>query len=307
MPYYPYSFGVMGCPAQVLVNTTSLKLAKRVHSFASDFLTDFENKYSRYNPNSIVSAINAAAGRSAVAVDELTSAMLMFADSMYVESEGRFDITSGVYRKIWDFKSGVIPTQAQIDEIRPFVGWNRVSFNNDEISLPEGMQLDFGGFGKEYAADLCAAKVIQEFADCSGIVNLGGDAAIFGQTDKPWKVGISTPESVQGQFVLNLRRGGVATSGASQRVIEIDGKRYCHILNPKTGWPVQSLSAVTVYAPSCVVAGALTTLAMLRSETEAKTWLSEQEAPHVWFDSLGEYGGSFTDIIQQTNYSSSKS
>lgn len=225
-----------------------------------------EAKYSRYRNDSVVSMINAAAGGAPVPLDRETGQLLDFADALFHSSAGRFDITSGVLRRAWRFDQHRLPDQGQLDELRLLVGWHRVERSPDAIRLPQpGMEIDFGGFGKEYAADR-AAVILQSHGVKHGYVNLGGDFRVVGP--KPdgaaWSIGIRHPRRHDRLLaVIPMHRGGLATSGDYERYIEVDGRRYCHILRPDTGWPVCFWQSVTVVAPLAVTAGSLTTQAML--------------------------------------------
>jgi thiamine biosynthesis lipoprotein len=130
------------------------------------------------------------------------------------------------------------------------------------------MEIDLGGFGKEYAADR-AAQVLQAQGVSSGYVNLAGDMRFLGAkpSGEPWMIGIQDPRR-QDQVVATLPmiQGGLATSGDYERFFEIDDKRYCHVLNPLTGWPVQYWRSVSVAAPAAVVAGCTSTIAMLKEK-----------------------------------------
>jgi thiamine biosynthesis lipoprotein len=144
------------------------------------------------------------------------------------------------------------------------------------------MEIDFGGIGKEYAADR-AAVIAVEHAAPSALVNLGGDVRAAGaQADgSPWRVGIKHPR-VAGAVVatVELPAGAVATSGDYERYFEIGGRRYCHVLDALTGWPVEHWQSVSVVAPLCVVAGSLATIAMLLGE-RAEAFLRDQRADFV--------------------------
>src|SRR6185295_7994355 len=143
-------------------------------------LRRIEAKYSRYRDDSVIGQINARAGRGeALAVDAETAALLHFAAQLHADSGGRFDITSGVLRRAWDFASGQLPSAAQIERLRPLVGWPQVQWDGHSIALPRaGMALDFGGIGKEYAADRCAA-LLAERGIVHGFVELGGDIRVL--------------------------------------------------------------------------------------------------------------------------------
>jgi thiamine biosynthesis lipoprotein len=145
-----------------------------------------------------------------------------------------------------------------------------------------GMQLDFGGFGKEYAVDR-AALVMSDQGVESALVNLAGDLAILGSQPgaAPWRVGIKHPRRDDKLLAtLPVDSGAIATSGDYERFIEVDGVRHCHILDPRTGRSARGLQAVTVQATACTMAGSITTIAMLKGR-EGLAWLDEMGAKYL--------------------------
>jgi len=250
-----------------------------------------EAKYSRYQTASIVSRINAAAGTGqAVEVDSETAGLIDFAATLFDFSGGLFDITSGVLRRAWDFRSGRLPSAAALQDLLPLVGWPQVHWADGRVSLTRpGMELDFGGFGKEYAADRAATALI-EAGQRHGWVNLGGDIRVLGPRadGQPWRFGIRHPRQDGATIAsVELSSGALATSGDYERFLIHEGQRYCHILDPQTGWPVQHWQSVSASAPACIAAGALTTIAMLKG-AQAPDFLAEQQASYLAVDAAGQ-------------------
>ena len=249
-----------------------------------------EAKYSRYRASSLLSRINAAAGSAApVAIDTETADLLGFAAQLHVLSGGLFDITSGVLRRAWDFSAARVPHADELHALLPLIGWGRVEWTRDEVHLPRaGMELDFGGFGKEYAADRAHAVLVAGGAR-SGFVNLGGDIRVIGpQPDgAPWQFGIQSPRVADATPAgIALGHGALATSGDYERFFEHAGTRYCHILDPRSGWPAQGWQSVSVLAPACLAAGALSTIAMLKGN-DAVAFLREQSVGYLAIDAHG--------------------
>jgi thiamine biosynthesis lipoprotein len=247
--------------------------AARLSALAEAEVRRIERKYSRYLPDNLVHRINHAAGRS-VEVDEETARILDYATLCFELSEGCFDVTSGVLRRAWTFDGREAePDTRAIRALLEHVGWGRVRWHDRILTMPAGMELDLGGIGKEYAADRAVAMVLAE-TDRSVLVNLGGDLFASGPRsgDRPWGVGIDDPEHT-GEAVLyrvELSRGGLATSGDARRFVTWRGKRLGHILDARTGWPVEDAPrAVTVVAPSCLEAGTLATLATMQGPNAA--------------------------------------
>jgi len=237
-----------------------------------------EQKYSRYRDASVLSQINASAGGRPVEIDNETQWLLDYALVGFEQSDGLFDITSGVLRQVWDFKAGLLPSAAQLEPVRRKIGFDRITVSNHGITLPEGMEIDFGGIGKEYAAD-AAAGLARRGGITSGIIDLGGGLHILGPKadGSPWMLGVRNPRAPEEAIAsLPVYQGGMASSGDYERYFEHSGERYCHILNPRTGYPASCWASVTVLAPSCLLAGTLSTIAMLK-EAEGECWLQEQE------------------------------
>ncbi|HIJ23337.1 MAG: FAD:protein FMN transferase [Gammaproteobacteria bacterium] len=239
-----------------------------------------EKKYSRYQPDSLLSKINQNAGIQPVALDEETEGLLHYAEQCHVASNGMFDITSGILRKVWRFdKESTLPSREEISRLVPRIGWKNVFREPGGVFLrKKGMEIDFGGIGKEYAADR-AAQLLQELGINHGMVNLGGDIRAVGpQADgSPWKIGIQSPAQPSAiHTIFPLYVGAIATSGSYERVITIGSKQYCHLLNPMTGWPIEdAFSSVSVIADHCMVAGSITTIAMLLGRQSGEQWLRE--------------------------------
>src|SRR4051812_7295394 len=245
-----------------------MSVTRRAAAAAIADVKRIEAKYSRYRDDSVTSRINAAAGGDEVAIDDETAALLRYADQCFALSDGLFDITSGVLRRAWDFKRdpAALPSAHELAAAIELIGWPRVEWSAHAIRLPRaGMQIDFGGIGKEYAADR-VATICLEHGLRHGLVNLSGDIRAIGpQADgTPWRVGIRHPRVHEAAIAgFDLATGAIATSGDYERYFDVDGKRYCHILNPKTGMPVARWQSVSVVSPLCIVAGSCATIAML--------------------------------------------
>lgn len=251
----------------VLAGVPSQEEAQRLAALAEGEVRRIEHKYSRYRPDSLLSRINAR-GEPVVCDDE-TLALLDKAQLLYDHSAGLFDITCGVLRKAWDFKAARVPGREEIATLLPLIDMRGVLRDGDKVWLrAPGMELDFGGFGKEYAAD-SAAAVLASAGVRHGYVNLAGDLRVLGPKSdgRAWSIGIRHPRE-QDRLLASIpvSAGALATSGDYERCFEQDGRRYCHILNPRTGQPASAWQSVSVLAPSALIAGAFTTIAMLLEE-----------------------------------------
>jgi FAD:protein FMN transferase len=293
--YYRSEFKAMGTPCDIQLFAHSKTEAKHAADKAIADVQRLEALYSRYKIDSFLSEINrAAAVGGSISVDDETASLLDYAVTCYEQSDGLFDITSGILRSAWKFDQGKLPEQDLIDGLLEKVGWHKVVWKRPVLSFSiPGMEIDFGGVVKEYAVDR-AASLCYGLGIRHGVINLGGDINVIGPRDdgSPWRVGIRHPRSKNALLdTISLYKGALASSGDYERCIIVDGVRYGHVLNPKTGWPVRHLAAVSVIGDFCVVAGSASTIAMLK-EGEGTEWLQNLGLPHLWVDTHGETGGS---------------
>ncbi len=291
----------MGSPCAIQLYASTSKKAKQAANKAMADVHRLEAIYSRYRNTSFLSEINrVAAMGGCITVDTETAGLLDYAATCYGESDGLFDITSGILRRAWDFKSGHLPSEEIVHCLLKKVGWNKLYWQSPVLEFPvPGMEIDFGGVVKEYAVDraaaLCWAVGIRH-----GMVNLGGDIKIIGPhaNGNPWRVGIRHPRSKDGILqTLEMHAGALASSGDYERCIALNGVRYGHVLNPKTGWPVKRMASVSVVGDFCLIAGSASTIGMLK-ENKGPDWLSELGLPHVWVDVDGEVGGALVENQQ---------
>jgi thiamine biosynthesis lipoprotein len=225
-----------------------------------------EKKYSRFIPNSVVGMINHNAGSEWVECDEETLGLIQYAFHLYEISNGLFDITSGVLRSVWNFQEAKIPSSDSIKKILPLIGLNYLERNGSKVKLAKkGMQIDLGGIGKEYAVDKVTA-ILQSNGIESALINFAGDLRAINTSKQVhlWHIGIQNPRCTQESVAsIPVKHGALTTSGDYERYFELNQKRYCHILNPKTAYPVRYWRSVTVLAPLTIAAGATSTIAML--------------------------------------------
>jgi FAD:protein FMN transferase len=286
MRLYRFSFSAMASEHEIQLYADNDAQARSAAASAIDEVRRIERRFSRYRDDSLLTEINRAAGRTAVTVDAESAALLDYAQACYRKSDGLFDITSGVLRRCWNFRVARLPDQAQLAATLKLVGWEKVQWDRRRVFLPKaGMELDFGGIGKEYAADRAAAALMAQ-GIVHGLVNLAGDIRVTGpQADaSAWRIGIQHPRK-PGDVIagMEISEGALATSGDYERFFELGGKRYCHVLNPRTGYPVSALMSVTVLAPLCSVAGSLSTIAMLR-ENDGPAFLGNEGVPYLVID-----------------------
>ncbi|HZI93301.1 MAG TPA: FAD:protein FMN transferase [Patescibacteria group bacterium] len=255
-----------------------------------------ERKYSRFIQTSVVSRINRDAGRTPVAVDEETVSLVAHALSLAATTRGAFDPTVGVMRRLWNFREERVPEVSQVEALRRLVDYREVSVRDGTVFLRlEGMELDLGGVGKEYAVDRVAACLRAEGVE-SAVVNLAGDLRTVGSRGdgRPWKIGVMDPRSGnQTRFSVRLVcDGGVASSGDYERCFIKDGVRYHHLLDARTGFPARGLAATTAVAATAFDAGLAATAAFLLGPEEGLRHL--EETPGVQGALITEQGDLLT-------------
>jgi thiamine biosynthesis lipoprotein len=270
-------FTAMASPCEVLLETVDLRKVAELARAAAHEAWRIERKFSRYRDDSVVSEINRSEGHPVV-VDQETAALVDYAAQCHALSDGRFDVTSGVLRRCWSFDgSDRVPDEAAVARLLPLIGFEKVQWCSPQITVPSGMEVDFGGLGKEYAVDRVLTILCARFFGAV-LVNFGGDlASNRAPTQAPWQVGVERPDTDrEARLLLEFSRGGLATSGDTHRFLERGGTRYSHILDVRTGWPVPEVPrSVTVAAASCVEAGMLATFAMLQGRA-AEEFLEAQ-------------------------------
>jgi thiamine biosynthesis lipoprotein len=286
-----HTFRAMACDNVIELYAPTSALADEAANAATCEVKRIEAKYSRYLADSVVSRINTATGIRPVDIDAETEQLLAYADVCHSQSDGLFDITSGILRRAWNFKSLQPPSREMIAPLLHLIGWQHVVRTAGQVFLSKpGMEIDFGGFGKEYAADRAAA-VLLSYGLRHAFVNLGGDVVVTGPhaNGEPWHLGIRHPRN-DGEVIatLPIASGAIATSGDYERFLDFDGRRYSHILDPRTGESVQGFQSVTAFAPTCLVAGSVTTIAMLKGEREGLAWLKSSGCKFLAVDATGQ-------------------
>ncbi|MCP4386770.1 MAG: FAD:protein FMN transferase, partial [Gammaproteobacteria bacterium] len=179
----------MASPCEVLLESNNKASARSLIALAQREALRIEQKFSRYRDDNIVHRINS--GGEAIEVDEETARLLDFARNCYDLSDGWFDITSGILRRAWKFIDGAkIPAQQQIDRLLPHIGWQKITWAKPYLTVPQGMEIDFGGIGKEYAVD-STLRLLSQKTENSFMVNYGGDCHASGSMadGSPWMTG----------------------------------------------------------------------------------------------------------------------
>lgn len=271
------AFKAMASPCEVIFENAGRKDCQRLGQRVLEETRRIERKFSRYLTDSVVTKINTSAGKP-INIDQETYRLFLFAKQCYLLSDGMFDITSGVFRQVWKFDgSDNIPSKQSSDALLAKIGWEKLLFDESKVVLPAEMEIDFGGIGKEYAVDR-VVQLLKQAGSGPALVNFGGDLATTSARGnaQPWRVGIDLKGLNQNSVrVIEIQHGAIATSGDANRYLLKDGKRYSHILSPKTGRPIEhAASSITVAANTCIEAGITSTLAMLQG-ADAEAFLEQ--------------------------------
>jgi len=253
------SFRAMSTVCQVQVEAPNPAAVQALHQEALQWVGEFEARYSRFLPESLLSRINQQAGQAWVEVDPETDALFNLCQEMVFLTRGVFDPTALPLIRLWNWKAKppVVPPPEAIRAAQELVGWSKVQRRPGAIFLPRaGMCLDLGGIGKEYAVD----RVMM-------LVDFGQDVRVAGKPPgRPaWHVGLQDPRDLSRCWTgLAVNQAAVATSGDGVRHFVHEGRRYGHILDPRTGYPVNNGAlSVSVIAPYCTYAGVLSTTAFV--------------------------------------------
>ena len=268
-------------PVSIKVVASSEDEAQEAIAAAFAAMTQANNLFSSYVPNSEISRLNQSDGRECH-VSSQTAALLARSAEMSELTGGAFDITAGPLIKLWkgpikaaklyrelsgtkvEAPKPTLPAKEALEAARKLVGYKRLTLgpNSAKLETP-GMTVDLGGIAKGYAVDK-AIEALKAKGIRNALIDAGGDGYALGTKPggKPWRIGVQVPDGATGERlpgVLELSNTAYATSGDYEQYAEIDGVRYAHIIDPRTGQPSRVAVSVTVIAPDCTTADALAT------------------------------------------------
>jgi thiamine biosynthesis lipoprotein len=276
---FKHHFNAMGCPCEIIIDNKDILLQNLIINDIKKEVTRLENKYSYYKQDSFINRLNL---NKKAKLDKETYELLNLANQAYLLSNNLFDITSGSLKSIWNFnhKNFEVPTKSIVKKALQNIGFNKVIYNQTEVILPPYFTIDLGGLVKEYAVD-SSITIVNEKYQIPILVNLGGDIRVSNTPPQnPWQIGIENTNTIHPPININLLQGAIATSGNTHRFFIKNNKKYCHIINPKTGYPVKNPpQSVTVIYNNCTLAGILTTIAILY-EQEAEDFLKAQKVKY---------------------------
>jgi FAD:protein FMN transferase len=275
VPLRRMEFHAMGTRCLVQYIAPAEATAQTFEQALREWVVRYEARYTRFRADSLVSQINAAAGSGEwVAIDEEMERMLEMCNTVHFMTQGIVDVTAGPLAQLWDYhlEHPQLPSETAVTAAQSLVGWATVEREPGRVRLPRaGMSLDFGGWGKEFAVDM-AIQIAAEHGIQQILVDFGHDIRVMGTPPgRPaWHIGLEDPDK-PGELwgSIGAMDTSVASSGNYQRGFVIDGQRYGHIIDPRTGRPTTNgLRQVTVIAPSCLQAGMLATAAFVLGPSE---------------------------------------
>ena len=258
---------LMGNRFEFTVITENKEIGNQAIEQAITEVKRIEELLSTFKTSSQVNEINDQAGIKPVKVDREVLQLISRANKISAITDGAFDITYGsIDKSLWNFdlKMTSLPDQETALKTVDLINYHHVLINDEECTVMlknKGMRIGFGGIGKGYAADK-AKQILQNLGIKSGIVNAAGDLITWGEqlNGSAWTIGIADPEQSNRPFSsLNISNMAIATSGNYEKFVIIDGKRYSHTIDPKTGLPVSGIKSVSIICPSAELADALAT------------------------------------------------
>ncbi len=256
----------MGTRFDISVIAQDSSEAKQYIDIAVKEITRIEKLISSWDENSQTSLINKNAGINPVKVDKELFDLIKRALKISKLTDGAFDISYASMDKIWKFDGSMkkIPSEKNIKASVKKVGYHNIILNDEKQTVflkLKGMRIGFGAIGKGYAADKTKKLLISKDVK-AGIINASGDMNTWGKqaNGDDWKVAITNPLNKKNAFgLLPIKNGAVVTSGNYEKYITFNGKRYSHIIDPRTGHPSSGIVSVTVFAPKAELADALAT------------------------------------------------
>lgn len=251
----------------VVSNDAEEAFANKCLDAAIEEVRRIEKLLTTFDDNSQTNLINNHAGIQPVKVDREVFELIRRSIKISSLTQGAFDITYGsIDKRLWNFDREMksLPDAATAKQMVRLINYRNIILNEHDCTVflkEKGMRIGFGGIGKGYAAEK-AKELLKQMGVRSGIVNAAGDLTTWGyQPDgKPWTIGIANPENAMSLFsYLNITDMAVATSGNYEKFVVIDGKKYSHTINPKTGLPVHGIKSVSIICPNAEVADAMAT------------------------------------------------
>lgn len=272
----------MGVSFEFSVVSDSEKQAQKWLDFAIEETKRVEDSISSWKPTSQTSKINQNAGIKPVKVSKELFDLIKRSKEISKLTRGYFDISFASIDKIWDFqkKYTQIPDSLEVKKSVSKINYENIILNNEKQTVflkEKGMKIGFGAIGKGFVAEHIK-KLWKKQGVSVGLINASGDLTCFGvpPQSEAWKIGITNPfDKTHDLGWFDLKDSGVVTSGGYEKYVEINGKRYAHIINPKTGWPSEGLASVTIFCANAELADALATAVFVMGAEKGISFINQ--------------------------------
>ena len=261
----------MGNAFEIAISSTREIWANTQIDLAIDEIKRIEKLLTTFSDESVTSSINKNAGIQPIEVNQEVFDLIFRCQKIAELTQGAFDISyGGIDKRFWNFDTTmkILPSAEDAAQAARLIDFKKIILDEKKRTVylkEKGMRIGFGGIGKGYAADK-ATQLLKKNGVKSGFVNAAGDLTTWGQQEdgKPWTIGVADPNQKQKIFSsLNITDVAVATSGNYEKFVIIDGKRYSHTIDPKTGFPVSGIKSVTIITKNAELADALATPVMV--------------------------------------------
>lgn len=292
---------VMGTTLEITVYRPASQSAQAAEDLEAAYqeILEIDTLMSLYRPESELAQLNASAGQGAFAASQKTFDVIAASNHFSRISDGAFDISVKPLVDLWGFydvTNASVPEPKAIEAALSRVWFDSVAYNEDtrQVTLEAGVGLDLGAIAKGYAVDTAIAALRTRGVPAA-LINLGGNVGVLGLApgERPWVIGIRHPRSDKLIGKVSITEGAVATSGDYDRYFEVDGQRYSHLLDPRTGYPVDGLYSLSVVALNATTADALSTAAFILGPEDGVQLLSDCVGAEGF---LVQAGGGSTDL-----------
>ncbi|RCS51877.1 FAD:protein FMN transferase [Bremerella cremea] len=298
----------MACQFEVYLNANGPGSEAEAAVAALDLVNELEQQLSAYRPDSEICRLGATAYLQPVVVEQRLFQLLELSLQLHRDTHGAFDITAGPLTKVWGFfdREGKVPQERDLVEAMNLVGSNQIELDADNRTLKlarEGVELNLGSIGKGYALDRCQEVLLD--ADVDDFLIHGGTSSVLahgirrdGVSREGWEVGVPHPLRPDRRIgTVHLKNESLGTSGAAFQAFFHQGKKYGHVLDPRSGRPATKVLSATVIAPTAALADALATACYVMGPEETEAFLENYPEVSVLLVSEGQRRGSVETIM----------
>ncbi|MGB9721250.1 MAG: FAD:protein FMN transferase [bacterium] len=270
---YCYKNFIVGGPCEIKFYCADKNIAPKVLDEIDKELKYLDSLLNYFSPYSLVSKINK---EHCAQIPEDVKPIFLMSDSIAHLTNGLFDITIAPLLEIWGFygKEKKVPDKKEIERANRLVDYRKVMIKGDSIFIPDGMKIDLGGIAQGFSADR-VADILRKYKIKSAIINIAGEIYAIGNSPKkrPWVVGIKNPRGEGVIEKVRLSDYALSTSGDYEKFFIVDGIRYAHIIDPRTGYPAQDFASVTIFAKDASFADGIATAVSVMGAFEGKKFL----------------------------------